>query len=249
MINAFKEDFLEYVYPVNRDFFAGKLGLDAGCGMGRHIYYAAEFGADMVGIDLSSAIDATYQNVKENPRIDLVQCDIYNLPFKPNTFDFVYSIGVLHHLPNPEKGFGRLVDATRTSVFIWVYSKTRVILNFLLEGTRRITVRIPHGLLRKICFFLAGTEWLFFIKPYNLARKAVPRLAWAIDAVTPARIKLYARHPFFVCHTDWFDRLAAPIRFYYDGDDLTGWAARANLKNVSISPTGLYGWRLYGEKT
>jgi hypothetical protein len=50
-----------------------------------------------------------------------------------------------------------------------------------------------------------------------------------------------------VCYADWFDRLSAPIRFYYDGEDLAGWAARAGLVNVRISQTGLYGWRLYGE--
>lgn len=247
MLDVFKDDFLNYIYPVDEDFFKGKLGLDAGCGMGRHLYYASEFGANMVGIDFSDSIDVAYQNTKQNPNIDLVQCDIYNLPFRPSTFDFVYSIGVLHHLPDPEKGFQNLCRATKSYIFIWVYSKSRAIVNLLLEQIRRVSIRIPHSVLKKICLLLGLFEWWFFIQPYKLMRR-LPSLKKVVDKMTFRRIKLYSRYPFFLCHADWFDRLSAPMRFYYDRADLENWPRRADLKNVTISPTGLYGWRLYGEK-
>jgi hypothetical protein len=95
-----------------------------------------------------------------------------------------------------------------------------------------------------LSFLGALVDWCGFILPYRLARRL---LGASIDRFVWPRIKLYARYPFQVVYADWFDRLSAPIRFYYDGDDLAGWAARAGLINVHISPTGLYGWRLYGE--
>ena len=55
-------------------------------------------------------------------------------------------------------------------------------------------------------------------------------------------------YPFQVAYADWFDRLAAPIRFYYDGDAMRGWLDRAQLDHTAISPTGLFGWRAYGER-
>jgi hypothetical protein len=61
-------------------------------------------------------------------------------------------------------------------------------------------------------------------------------------------LRVYAQYPFQVVYADWFDRLAAPIRFYYDDRDLTGWLARASLTHTLISPTGLFGWRAYGER-
>jgi len=61
----FKENFLNYIYPQGPSFFKGKVGLDIGCGFGRHIYNAAQFGAEMVGIDFSLAIDSTYKNTKQ----------------------------------------------------------------------------------------------------------------------------------------------------------------------------------------
>lgn len=247
IIDEFKDNLLNYIHPKNRNFFKGKLGLDAGCGMGRHIYYASKFGANMVGIDFSNAIEVAYQNVGRCPNIDLVQCDIYNLPFRPNSFDFVYSIGVLHHLPDPENGFQNLCKLTKSSISIWVYSKKRITVNFLLERLRRITTRIPHKVLNKICVIISFFEWWFFIQPYKVMKK-VPVFGRIVNKIAPPRVKLYSRYPFFVCHTDWFDRLSAPIRFYYNQKDLEGWCRQASLKNVVISPTGLYGWRLYGEK-
>ena len=53
----------------------------------------------VVAVDLSRAIDAACANLDERENIHFVQADIFKLPFRPDTFDFVYSWGVLHHTP------------------------------------------------------------------------------------------------------------------------------------------------------
>ncbi|MFQ5874193.1 MAG: methyltransferase domain-containing protein, partial [Dehalococcoidia bacterium] len=98
MVIDFRENFLSYIHPLDESFFPGKVGFDVGCGFGRHIYNAATFGAEMVGVDISAAIDATRQNTRHLPNVHLVQADLYRLPFREGSFDFVYSIGVLPHL-------------------------------------------------------------------------------------------------------------------------------------------------------
>src|SRR3990172_2722911 len=109
MVEAFGEGFLTYIHPLGPEFFPGKLVLDAGCGFGRHLYYAAEFGAEVVGVDFSAAVEAARANTAGCKGIHLVQADIYRLPFREASFDFAYSLGVLHHLPDPERGFQALV--------------------------------------------------------------------------------------------------------------------------------------------
>ena len=246
MTDQFEEDFIEYIRPVRRTFFEGKRGLDAGCGFGRHLYHAARVGAQMVGLDFSRAILRARDIAGELDGVQLVQGDIYRPPFPPGSFDFVYSIGVLHHLPDPEAGFRALLPLLRPggAIFIWVYSKARGTTNFLLETVRAVTARLPLPVTRGLSFCGALVDWGGFVLPYRAARTAFgPR----VDRIAPPRVKLYARYPFQVGYADWFDRLSAPVRFYYDQQDLEGWAARAGLVNVRISPTGLYGWRLYGE--
>lgn len=248
MATDFRENFLEYIHPVRESFFPGKLGIDVGCGFGRHIYNAAVFGAEMVGLDISDAIESTRKNTEHLPNVHLVQANIYRPPFLEGTFDFGYSIGVLHHLPDPEAGFRRVAAMVKPngSVFIWVYSKRRRLLNALLEGARSVTTRLPPALQNAVSFSAGVVDWAGFILPYKMLAAAGicgPRF----DQLIP-RLKVYSRYPFQVVWADWFDRLAAPIRFYYDGDDMAGWLQRARLVRTTISPTGLFGWRAYGER-
>ncbi len=249
MSNDFKKNFFNYIKPVKASFFLGKFGLDAGCGFGRHLFNAAQLGAEMVGLDMSAAIDSSYKNTKHLNNVHLVQADMYFPPIQIKSFDFIYSIGVLHHLPDPEAAFKKLLTLLKPNgaIFIWVYSKKRKITNFFLEILRKITTRMPFWLLKALCFAASIFEWIFLIQPYKLFQK-LPGFKWIADKLIFPHIKLYAQYPFQVVYADWFDRLSAPIRFYYNEKELLGWFKRAGLVNIKISPTGLYGWRGYGEK-
>jgi SAM-dependent methyltransferase len=243
----FRQNFLNYIAPVNESFFPGKLGIDVGCGFGRHIYNAATFGAEMVGLDISDAIESTRKNTKHFPNVHLVQADVYHPPFSAGTFDFAYSIGVLHHLPDPEDAFRHVISLVRPggAAFIWVYSNRRRVVNFVLESVRAVTTRMPPQLQHGISFAAAAVDWVCFIKPCSLLMHL---FAGRSENFPLQRLSLYSKYPFQVVWADWFDRLAAPIRFYYDGQDLNGWLRRASLSRTAVSPTGLFGWRAYGER-
>jgi SAM-dependent methyltransferase len=199
-------------------------------------------------MDFSAAAAQAFRNVGSLSRAHVVQGDIFRPPFRRGAFDFIYSIGVLHHLPDPEAGFRSLLPFLKPggAVLVWVYSKSRRWTNTLLEAVRRGTSRLPFGPLKALSFLGAAMDWTFFIGPYKAAVACGPLRPLAERVMFP-RIKLYARYPFQVAYADWFDRLAAPVRFYYDEGDLRGWAERAGLREVRISPTGDYGFRLYGE--
>ena len=85
--------------------------LEGGCGKGRHTYYALSTGARLVAVDFSRAVDVAKHNCAQLPGERLfVQADLMSLPFAAATFDLAYSFGVLHHLPDPEAGFRKLVS-------------------------------------------------------------------------------------------------------------------------------------------
>jgi len=249
MVCDFRENFWNYLAPATPEFFRGRLGLDAGCGFGRHIYHAASSGAEMVGVDFSQAIDATRQNTKHLPNVHLVQADIYRLPFARETFDFIYSIGVLHHLPDPGRGLRSLSSLLKVdgTLFVWLYSSKRKILNAMLETARRVTTWMPHRLVQALSWLGAVIDWVGFVLPYR-ALRSVPGFKALCERWTPARVKLYSRYPFQVLYADWFDRLAAPVRFYYDEQGVRALTRAAGLSGVEVTPTGLYGWRACGVK-
>lgn len=82
--------------------------LDAGCGSGRFAEVALCSGAHVVALDYSTAVDACWANLKHHSRLFVVQGDIYALPFAPESFDYVYSLGVLQHTPEVARAFAAL---------------------------------------------------------------------------------------------------------------------------------------------
>ena len=73
--------------------------LDIGCGKGYQLYELTQLmpGIEVYGIDIS---EYAIQNGKEEIKHRLKVCSATNLPFPDNYFDFVFSLNVLHNLPN-----------------------------------------------------------------------------------------------------------------------------------------------------
>lgn len=108
------------------DAMAGALVLDVGCGSGRFAEVSLSTGARVVAVDYSSAIDAARANLKHFPDASFVQADIYHLPFRAESFDFVYCLGVLQHTPDVKRAFLSLVPPLKRGgrIAVDLYPKT-----------------------------------------------------------------------------------------------------------------------------
>lgn len=105
------------------DELCGKLVLDAGVGAGRYADIVSRWGGDVVGVDLSYAVEASHRNFRDRGNVWIAQADIGKLPFKPESFDAIFSIGVLHHTPSTKDYFMKLVPLLKPggTIAIWVY--------------------------------------------------------------------------------------------------------------------------------
>ncbi|MFC1593793.1 class I SAM-dependent methyltransferase [Candidatus Omnitrophota bacterium] len=88
----------------------GKSILDCGCGPGRFTEVFLRAGADVVGVDMSDAIDVNLQNNGLQKNLMLLQCSITQMSFLYRKFDYVFCYGVLQHTPKPEQTFHELVQ-------------------------------------------------------------------------------------------------------------------------------------------
>ena len=103
----------ERITGTRDDDVRGKTVLDFGCGPGRFLDVVRRKGGVAVGIDLSAAVDAARKNFAADPDVLIVQGDLFQPPFRPGTFDGGFSIGVLHHTPDPGGGLSALADLVR----------------------------------------------------------------------------------------------------------------------------------------
>ncbi len=135
----------------SRGDLAGKWVLDAGCGAGRFAEVAARYGARLVGLDMSSAVEATKETLSAYPDAEVVQASLLEPPFKPGVFDFGYSIGVLQHTPDPPGGLRHVVECVKPGgrFAFSIYARrpwTKLNAKYLV---RPITRRLPPSVLLK----------------------------------------------------------------------------------------------------
>jgi SAM-dependent methyltransferase len=86
----------------------GKLVLEAGSGAGRFTEILVQSGARVVSFDLSRAVDANYRANAGKGDLLLCQASIYEMPFNPGIFDYVFCHGVLQHTPDPDRSYREL---------------------------------------------------------------------------------------------------------------------------------------------
>tara|TARA_X000000950_G_C13920524_1_gene663122 strand:+ start:1038 stop:2021 length:984 start_codon:yes stop_codon:yes gene_type:complete len=103
---------------LDKNNISNKLFLDVGTGAGRFAEVVLNKGGTVVALDFSSSVDAAFSNLRHFKNFHIVQADIYAIPFKYNTFDVIYSLGVLQHTPNVELAFKSLPKFLKTSGFL-----------------------------------------------------------------------------------------------------------------------------------
>lgn len=131
------------------DVYRGRRLLDAGVGAGRYAERAAEKGAEVFGIDLTRAVDAAYRNVGRRPNVNLAQADIFAPPFREGTFDLAYSIGVLHHTPDPPAAFARVAETVKPGGRLAVYLYARYgPWHRMSDVLRTVTTKLPLDAMR-----------------------------------------------------------------------------------------------------
>lgn len=114
-INAFFEILIEELRKLNPDTI-----LDVGCGEGFGLarIHAANIGKELYGIDFLER--AIILGMDIHPYLSLRQGDIYNLPYKNDSFDVVLCSEVLEHLEHPQKAIKELQRVSKKHCIITV---------------------------------------------------------------------------------------------------------------------------------
>jgi SAM-dependent methyltransferase len=199
--------------------------LDAGCGSGKYSYVAAMAGAKVVAVDISQAVEKAHILTRALPHVEVVQADLTRLPFMVDFFPYMFSIGVLHHTPNPRASFRHLVPFLKPGgkIAVWVYplwSRPREIVNWLL---RSVTTRLPYSFLHGLAHVSVPLGYLY------LRWRDAPNspLGWSMKALAASFPS--STHPDWrrrVCDT--FDWYSPPYQWHHSKDGLSSGLEKMN---------------------
>lgn len=208
---------------------AGKIVLDVGCGAGRFLDVASRWGAArMIGIDFSFAVEASQKNVGDRPNCDVIQADVFHLPFKDEVFDVIFSLGVLHHTRDTEEAFLSLPRHLKANgeIAVWLYYYTDKVYNAASDFWRWTFRHMPNGVTYAFCWTLVALFSDLFRLPF------MQKQPWShFRRILPVNT-----------HNEWSWRVLDTFDWisprYQDKDcspeRVIGWCNSANLRNVEI---------------
>lgn len=243
----YERQFLQWIAPNGPDVFEGKVVLEGGCGKGRHSALASKFGAkDVLAIDLGSAVEAAYRNTRAFPNVHVIQADLFHLPVARDSVDVAFSLGVLHHTPDPRGSFLELVARVRPGgrMIAWVYGRENN--GWIVHGVspvrEALTSRLPH-------------EWVYHLSKLPAAvLYAVGKGVYLPLGRPPLDIignrlfyheyiRYISRFPYAEIHSIVHDHLTPPIAYYVSREEFEAWFADAKLDAVEIGWHNQNSWR------
>lgn len=205
--------------------------LDAGCGGGRYSKVCGEAGATVIGADHSAAVSKARQLCGHLPNVAFVQADLKRLPLEPASFDFVFSIGVMHHDSDTRSVFDAVAKLVKPGgrYSVWLYRRNQWWQEAINNALRRRTTKMAPEKLERWC------EWGAFLGGLPVINRTLNKLV------------NFSAHPSRenrVCDTfDWF---APQYQFHHTVEELSGWFHDAGFDYLRVLPpekTGrLYRW-------
>jgi SAM-dependent methyltransferase len=146
---------------------------------------------------------------------------------------------VLHHLVDAEEGFRVLSSllAPGGRLLLYVYSRperagARRLGLQGAAGLRRLTVKLPHPLLRLLCAPVAGVLYSLVVVPGQLGAR------FGVRVLDDLPLRNYHNLHFRSLWLDTFDRLSAPIERRYVWGELQPWFEREGLRVKSVREAG-----------
>jgi SAM-dependent methyltransferase len=219
-----REQFEDWFLPLDPKGFAGKSVLELGFGNGSLLYHAGAYGpARLAGVELGDTLARTRENLRHLPAgmLDLHQGDLTRVDL--GGFDYVYCIGVLHHLASPDAGFSAVLRHTRPGghFHCWVYAvEGNDVVIHVVDPVRRVASRLPWWVTKY------GVA-LPLTVPYFLYAKSLRRVPAALAAHAPLGTysQWIAQRPFKFFHHVAFDQLVTPETHYIPRSTVDRWLA------------------------
>jgi len=213
---------------------------DIGSGTGRIVNMLLELGVEhVIALEPSAAFGVLQESFKNHKQVTCLNLSGEQLR-QNGELDYVVSIGVLHHIPDPapvvEAAFGALRHGGR--FIIWVYGQegNRPYL-FLVMPLRLLAKHLPHGVLVTAVWILDWPLRAYIKLCRNLPLPMHKYMIEVLDKLSTAKRRLVI-----------YDQLNPAYAKYYTRSEAEQLLKKGGFRNVQVSHRHGYSWTILGTK-
>lgn len=238
MDKKYEDQFKNWTGPLSESDFKNKSVLDAGCGMGRNSFWALQYGAKkLMAFDLDRrSVEKAKKTLSKFKNAKVMLRSIYETEWE-NEFDIAFSIGVIHHLKEPELALKNMTKALKKGgkLLVWVYSYegNEWIVKYVNPIRKKFTSKLPLPLVHFLSYFCSIPLYMF-VKIFK-----GPSLYF----------KQLSTFSFWHVHSIVFDQLIPEVANYWRKDEVENLLKDLPLKNIKVeAPKNKSGWILTATK-
>ena len=237
------EDYFDkYLSPLKPEDFFDKIVIDAGCGNGRLVEFSLRYSPEIViGIDYSDSVEIAFNRTRHLKNVIIIQASLQSLPIKLHFADIIYSLGVVHHLEQPEKGLSELGKrlASNGKMHIWTYShEGNELYLVLMRPMKCIASMLNNKNLWRFSFILALLTW-----PYVVLCGFFKTLSFKFTLPLQDYMAFIRKLGFVVYKTVIHDQLVPEIAFYPTRSEIMSWIEKADLELFHLDMRTGNSWR------
>lgn len=212
----------------------GAEGFDLGCGSGRWAELVAEKVGRLHCIDPSAkALAVARRRLERSPNTTFHQSGVDSIPLPDASQDFGYSLGVLHHIPDPQAGLRSCVAKLKPGAPFLVYlyyafdNRPRWF-RWLWRGSdvlRRGLSQLPFRLRKAVTTLIAAlVYWPLARTALALGKLDIPVEAFPLSA--------YSRSSFYTMRTDALDRFGTRLEHRFAQAEIELMMTDAGLEDI-----------------
>lgn len=213
------------------------VGFDLGCGSGRWAKLVAPRVGRLYCFDASAeALAVARKNLSAHPNCELQLADVAAIPLPEGSMDFGYSLGVLHHVPDPQAGLAACARKLKRGAPFLVY------LYYALDNRpawfralwrasdlgRRAISGLPFAVRSRLTDAIAALVYW----PLARAARAAEGAGARVDGWPLAQ---YRRQSFYVMRNDALDRFGTPLERRFSRPEIQAMLERAGFERIRFS--------------
>lgn len=227
----------------------GAVGVDVGCGSGRWSKMVAPRVGHLHAMDVSSdALAVARENLAGENNVTFHRASVGEMPIPPQSMDFAFSLGVLHHVPDTQRAIRSVASVLKPGapflIYLYYAFDNRpwwFRLIWMLSNVIRVVVsRLPHALRYLVSQFFA------FAVYWPLARFALLLERFGLNPDT-VPLSWYRDRSFYVMRTDAYDRFCTRLEQRFTRAQIETMLTDAGFKEIRFSE-GVPFWCAVGIK-